>query len=90
MKSIFFQLLKTLTSNWRSPYLVWDNSTRAELKDVLRNSRVDPENEGPLVQPFVYSAHKGLVSVGGVYIDIYNEQPEFPIDVSYLTYFLVL
>ncbi|XP_026320399.1 dnaJ homolog subfamily C member 13 [Hyposmocoma kahamanoa] len=74
------ELLKTLTSNWRTPYLVWDNSTRAELKDVLRNSRVDPENEGPLVQPFVYSAHKGLVSVGGVYIDIYNEQPEFPID----------
>lgn len=81
-----YQLLKTLTSNWRNPYLVWDNSTRAELKDVLRNCRVDPENEGPLVQPFVYSAHEGLVSVGGVYIDIYNEQPEFPIEVSRLIF----
>ncbi|XP_049876765.1 dnaJ homolog subfamily C member 13 [Pectinophora gossypiella] len=74
------ELLKTLTSNWRTPYLVWDNSTRAELKDVLRNCRVNPEEDGPLVEPFVYSAHEGLVSVGGVYIDIYNEQPEFTIE----------
>ncbi|KAJ8718077.1 hypothetical protein PYW07_006007 [Mythimna separata] len=74
------ELLKTLTSNWRTPYLVWDNSTRAELKDVLRNARALMEDDGPLIQPFVYSAHEGLVSVGGVYIDIYNEQPEFPIE----------
>lgn len=74
------QLLKTLTSNWRTPHLVWDNSTRAELKDVLRMRTA--EEEGPLLPPFAYSAHQGLVSVGGVYIDIYNEQPDFPIQVS--------
>ncbi|XP_063894399.1 dnaJ homolog subfamily C member 13 [Helicoverpa armigera] len=74
------ELLKTLTSNWRTPYLVWDNSTRAELKDVLRKSRAIVEQDGPLVEPFTYTAHEGLVSVGGVYIDIYNEQPDFPIE----------
>ncbi|KAF9807239.1 hypothetical protein SFRURICE_009646, partial [Spodoptera frugiperda] len=74
------ELLKTLTSNWRTPYLVWDNSTRAELKDVLRNSRPLMEDEGPIIEPFTYTAHEGLVSVGGVYIDIYNEQPDFPIE----------
>ncbi|KAL0869621.1 hypothetical protein ABMA27_005874, partial [Loxostege sticticalis] len=74
------ELLKTLTSNWRTPYLVWDNSTRAELQDMLRNSRLSDEEDGPLVEPFAYSAHEGLVAVGGVYIHIYNEQPEFPIE----------
>ncbi|XP_028165155.1 dnaJ homolog subfamily C member 13-like [Ostrinia furnacalis] len=74
------ELLKTLTSNWRTPYLVWDNSTRAELQDVLQNSRLSDEEDGPLLEPFAYSAHEGLVSVGGVYIHIYNEQPEFPIE----------
>lgn len=62
---------------------MWDNSTRAELKDVLRNCRATlDDEEAPLVEPFIYSAHEGLVSVGGVYIDIYNEQPDFPIEVS--------
>ncbi|KAJ0173970.1 hypothetical protein K1T71_010116 [Dendrolimus kikuchii] len=74
------EVLKTLTSNWRTPYLVWDNSTRAELREMLLNTRVSPEDEGPLLEPFVYSAHEGLLCVGGLYIDIYNEQPEFPIE----------
>ncbi|XP_028029747.1 dnaJ homolog subfamily C member 13 isoform X2 [Bombyx mandarina] len=74
------ELLKTLTSNWHTPYLVWDNSTRAELQDVLQNTRANYEEEGPLIAPFTYSAHAGLLSVGGVYIDIYNEQPDFPIE----------
>ncbi|CAH0401433.1 unnamed protein product [Chilo suppressalis] len=74
------ELLKTLTSNWRNPYLVWDNSTRAELQDTLKNTRLSEDEEGPLVEPLVYSAHEGLVSVGGVYIDIYNEQPDWPVE----------
>ncbi|KAM3956718.1 receptor mediated endocytosis 8 [Aphomia sociella] len=74
------ELLKMLTSNWRTPYLVWDNSTRAELRDALRNSRTLLDEDAELVAPLCYSAHQGLVPVGGVYIDIYNEQPDFPID----------
>ncbi|KAG6454842.1 hypothetical protein O3G_MSEX008886 [Manduca sexta] len=74
------ELLKTLTSNWRTPYLVWDNSTRAELRDVLHNAKSGYEDDGPLVEPFTYSAHEGLLTVGGVYLQIYNEQPEFSIE----------
>lgn len=74
------ELLKTLTSNWKTPYLVWDNSTRAELKDRLSSFRVSDDDTGPLVEDFTYSAHENLVSVGGVYIDIYNEQPNYVIE----------
>lgn len=70
-----------LTSNWKTPYLVWDNSTRAELKDSLENCQL-PEESGPIVPPFCYSAQKELVPVGGVYLDIYNEQPDFAIEVG--------
>ncbi|VVC92762.1 unnamed protein product [Leptidea sinapis] len=72
------ELLKTLTSNWRTPYLVWDNSTRAELRELLADYR--PDEHEPLVRPFQYSAHQKLLTVGGVYLDIYNEQPDYPIE----------
>jgi hypothetical protein len=71
-----------LTSNWRNPYLVWDNSTRAELQDALANARVVDNDDDPLVDGIVYSAHEGLVPVGGIYIDIYNEQPDCAIEVG--------
>ncbi|XP_034835382.1 dnaJ homolog subfamily C member 13 isoform X1 [Maniola hyperantus] len=72
------ELLKTLTSNWKTPYLVWDNSTRAELQEALRNQPTGDDE--PLVPQLQYSAHEGLLSVGGVYLDIYNEQLDFPIE----------
>ncbi|XP_068620055.1 dnaJ homolog subfamily C member 13 [Battus philenor] len=74
------ELLKTLTSNWRTPYLVWDNSTRAELKESLEHWRSLEEGEPLLETGFAYTAHEGLLSVGGVYLDIYNEQPDYPIE----------
>lgn len=84
LQMVQFQLLKTLTSNWRTPALVWDNSTRAELQDLLRNTKTE-DPEGPLIPPFTYTAHEGLLAIGGIYVGIYNEQPEFPIQVSDLT-----
>ncbi|CAG4947862.1 unnamed protein product [Colias eurytheme] len=72
------ELLKILTSNWKTPYLIWDNSTRAELREMLRDYRAFEDE--PLVRPFVYTAHEGLLLVGGVYLHIYNEQPEFTIE----------
>ncbi|XP_041984743.1 dnaJ homolog subfamily C member 13 isoform X2 [Aricia agestis] len=72
------ELLKTLTSNWRTPYLVWDNSTRAQLRETLRACANNID--GPLVPPFTYSAHDQLLVVGGVYVGIYNEQPDFTIE----------
>lgn len=33
------EILKTLNSNCYNPYMIWDNSTRAELIDYLKNQR---------------------------------------------------
>ena len=33
------EVLKLLNSNVESPYLIWDNGTRAELTDFLENER---------------------------------------------------
>nr|XP_026495433.1 dnaJ homolog subfamily C member 13 isoform X2 [Vanessa tameamea] len=72
------ELLKTLTSNWRTPYLVWDNSTRAELQEALRDKPAG--DDAALVPPLQYSAHEGLLAVGGVYLRIYDELPDYPIE----------
>lgn len=47
---------------------------------MLRNCKATSEAD-PLAPEFTYSAHEGLLTVGGVYVDIYNEQPEFAIEV---------
>lgn len=71
-----------MNSNSESPYLVWDNSTRAELVDFLesqRDSRGDPDLT--VVNDFKYSAHKDELRIGGIFIKMYNEQPAYIIKV---------
>ncbi|CAG9133967.1 unnamed protein product [Plutella xylostella] len=68
-------LLKTLTSNWRTPYLVWDNSVRAELSAALETAGLTGDVTG-----LAYSAHEGLLPVGHVYLRIYNQRPDEPIE----------
>ncbi|KAK9875337.1 hypothetical protein WA026_007733 [Henosepilachna vigintioctopunctata] len=73
-------LLKTLNSNSESPYLIWDNTTRAELIDFLENqrsSRDDPDFT--IANNFNYSAHKDELRIGGIFVKMYNEQPSFMI-----------
>lgn len=77
------QLLKILNSNSETPYLIWDNGTRAELMDFLetqRNSR--NEIDVNIANNFKYSAHVDELLIGGIFIRIYNQQPTFPIEVS--------
>ncbi|KAG7301677.1 hypothetical protein JYU34_014652 [Plutella xylostella] len=69
------ELLKTLTSNWRTPYLVWDNSVRAELSAALETAGLTGDVTG-----LAYSAHEGLLPVGHVYLRIYNQRPDEPIE----------
>lgn len=62
-------VLKLLTSNQRNPYLIWDNSTRAQLTDFLEYQRTKSTKERyedvmevhALVSDFSYDAHR-LVS----------------------------
>ncbi|XP_042237903.1 dnaJ homolog subfamily C member 13-like isoform X4 [Homarus americanus] len=77
------EVLKILTSNVETPYLIWDNGTRSQLNDFLatnqqahvRTGQSDPEYGAT----FEFEAHKDELIIGGVFIRIYNEQPSFPI-----------
>lgn len=80
------EVLKILTSNVETPYLIWDNGTRTQLIDFLttnqqahvRTGESDPEYGAA----FEFDAHKDELVIGGVFIRIYNEQPSFPIKKS--------
>lgn len=81
------EVLKILTQNTRNPYLIWDNSTRAQLLDFLEFQRQNSSKEqyGDITDiynttsKFVYDATRDELKIGGVYIRIYNEMPTFPI-----------
>lgn len=75
------EVLKILTSNVQTPYLIWDNGTRTQLIDFLtenqqahvRTGQSDPEYGAA----FEFDAHKDELIIGGVFIHVYNEQPTF-------------
>nr|XP_022914945.1 dnaJ homolog subfamily C member 13 [Onthophagus taurus] len=74
------EILKILNSNCETPYLVWDNGTRAELNDFLETQRSDREATDLTIDTnFIYSAHKDELKIGGIFIRIYNQQPTYPI-----------
>jgi DnaJ family protein C protein 13 len=80
-------VLKYLNSNHETPYFLWNNTSRAELRDFLRkNSDQARDNAGGYgempnldVERFEYSAHAKELVVGGVFVRIYNQQPQFQI-----------
>lgn len=82
------EVLKILTQNTRNPYLIWDNSTRAQLLDFLEYQRQNSSKQQfnditdiyNTTSKFVYDATRDELKIGGVYIRIYNEMPAFPIE----------
>ncbi|XP_055340824.1 dnaJ homolog subfamily C member 13-like [Paramacrobiotus metropolitanus] len=78
------ELLKILNSNIRTPYLLWDNGTRAELSEYLNSQRDSMQRSGECDPSFgtgfVHSAHSSELIIGDIFIRIYNEQPTFPIE----------
>ncbi|VDP15686.1 unnamed protein product [Soboliphyme baturini] len=74
------EVLKLLTTNTESPYVIWNNETRAELLELIHayqssNEPYRVDSDGP----FVYSVVKNELMVGSVYIRVYNETPTFKI-----------
>lgn len=76
-------VLKLLNSNQEQAYLVWDNSCRQELIDVLdatRNYlvkneyRLDIDKFGNPSE-FGFSAHKNELIIGEIFVRVYNLQP---------------
>ena len=82
------EILKLLNSNHETPVYLWNNTSRTELIDLLtRNSDVclaagpESENLPPLsADEFEYSSHAKELIVGGVFIRVYNEQPQFSLE----------
>ena len=66
------ETLKLLNSNSESPYLVWDNGTRAELVQFLEEQRDSAvrrgESDPAFGVEFRFTAHKDELVVGTVYI----------------------
>ena len=77
------EVLKLLNSNTRNPYIVWDNSTRAELTDFIEEERTSSVRRGTcdpsFGAEFKFSAHKDQLVVGNIFVKIYNEQPDFQV-----------
>ncbi|CAG2054418.1 unnamed protein product [Timema podura] len=82
------EILKILNSNCETPYLLWDNSTRAELSEYLeqqRHNKLFGETDPTYGTDFVYSIHSKELIVGGIFVRIYNEQPAYPIESELLS-----
>ncbi|KEG15603.1 endosomal trafficking protein RME-8 [Trypanosoma grayi] len=81
-------ILKLLNSNHETPYLLWNNSSRRELMDMLRVNSDKCLDAGmfgddlPSLRDdnFTYTIHKGELIVGGIFVRVYNEQPTFIIE----------
>ncbi|PWV15681.1 putative endosomal trafficking protein RME-8 [Trypanosoma cruzi] len=82
------ELLKLLNSNHNTPYLLWDNSTRQELLEMVKGNSKKCRDAGmfaedlPVISGSVvnYSLHADELVIGGVFVRVYNEQPNFAIE----------
>jgi DnaJ family protein C protein 13 len=75
------QVLKLLNSNSETPYLMWDNGTRAEVMDYLEQQQESCVKRGECDQDFgasfVFTAHSTELIVSDIYVRIFNEQVFF-------------
>lgn len=74
-------MLKTLGSNCETPYMVWDNSTRAELNDFLDTMCNQKESINLETIGLTFSSHRNELIVGNIFIRVFNEQSHFTITV---------
>lgn len=75
-------MLKTLGSNCETPYMVWDNSTRAELIDFLDIMCNQKESINFETIGLTFSSHRNELIVGNIFIRVFNEQPQYTIKVN--------
>lgn len=79
------EILKIMNSNSKNPYLIWDNSTRAELRSYLENERECLYKKGECGDQFLgarfkYSVLEKELVIGDIYVRIYNEIPTYPLE----------
>ncbi|XP_033628714.1 dnaJ homolog subfamily C member 13-like isoform X2 [Asterias rubens] len=78
------EVLKILNSNTENPYLIWDNSTRAELTEFVARQQDEKVKTGQcdatFGADFLFSAHEKELIIGEVFVRVYNDQPSFPLE----------
>jgi DnaJ family protein C protein 13 len=77
--------LKLLNSNTENPYLIWNNTTRAELNGFLEEQREKIYKKGELDdldygENFKYTSIDNELMIGDLYVRVYNEQPTFALE----------
>eukprot|EP01064_Diplonema_japonicum_P030924 TRINITY_DN5388_c1_g1_i1.p1 TRINITY_DN5388_c1_g1~~TRINITY_DN5388_c1_g1_i1.p1 ORF type:complete len:2479 (+),score=758.14 TRINITY_DN5388_c1_g1_i1:52-7488(+) len=73
-------VLKLLNSNSETPYMLWNNGTRAELTEFLTKAQEAALKGESFEDQFAYSEHQKELFVGGVFVRLYNEQPHFVLE----------
>ncbi|XP_073686489.1 dnaJ homolog subfamily C member 13 isoform X1 [Garra rufa] len=78
------EVLKLLNSNSETPYLIWNNGTRAELMEFLEAQQESNIKRGECDKnfgsEFLFSEHGKELIVGEIFVRVYNEQPAFPLE----------
>ncbi|XP_043082003.1 dnaJ homolog subfamily C member 13-like isoform X3 [Puntigrus tetrazona] len=78
------EVLKLLNSNSETPYLIWNNGTRAELVEFLEEQQESNIKRGECDRSFgsefLFSEHGKELIVGEIFVRVYNEQPAFPLE----------
>ena len=78
------EFLKLFSGNTESPYLIWDNRTRAELSQYLETQQEiqikTSGGEPHLGATFTFSVLMDELVVGNTYVRVYNEQPMFVLE----------
>ena len=78
------EFLKLFSGNTESPYLIWDNRTRAELNQYLetqQETQIKTSGGEPnLGATFQFSVLVDELVVGNTYVRVYNEQPLFVLE----------
>lgn len=84
------QILKILNSNCSNPYLIWDNGTRAELTEYLKGKLEEKlDGNSNFEHDFTdlnYTSHQGQLVIGEIFVEIFNQQPTFVIEVRFNLY----
>ncbi|XP_028605985.2 dnaJ homolog subfamily C member 13 isoform X3 [Podarcis muralis] len=78
------EILKMLNSNTESPYLIWNNRTRAELLEFLESQQENMIKRGDCDKSygseFIFSDHAKELIVGEIFVRVYNEVPTFQLE----------
>ncbi|AAZ11909.1 endosomal trafficking protein RME-8, putative [Trypanosoma brucei brucei TREU927] len=82
------EILKMLNTNHETPYLLWNNETREQLLEIVGSNSEKCFNGGMVThdlpfnidERFIYKLHKDELIVGDLFVRIYNEQSNYPIE----------